>query len=302
MYPRNATSPERIAVGAVVQISDGAVQTSGVSIKVKPQGTTASAGGGTSSYEEGIVAYVPTQAETDYTSFQVIAYKTGCIPVAVTVVTSASATAGYAGTDQSKIANPTSTVNLSGTTIKTATDVETDTADIQSKIGTPAGASVSADVAAVKFDTAAILVDTGTDGVVVAAGSKTGYSLSSSQTFDLTGNITGNLSGSVGSLTTNNDKTGYSLASGGVGSGAIASAELNTIADAILDRNMATGTDSGSTTVRTVRQALRVMRNRVAISAGTATIYKEDDATSSWTAAVTTTAGDPISAVDPAGP
>lgn len=302
MYPRNAASPERIAVGAVVQISDGAVQTSGVSIKVKPQGTTASAGGGTTSYEEGIVAYVPTQAETDYTSFQVIAYKTGCIPVAVTVVTSASATAGYAGTDQSKIANPTSTVNLSGTTIKTATDVETDTADIQSKIGTPAGASVSADVAAVKSDTAAILLDTGTDGVVVAAGSKTGYSLSSSQTFDLTGNITGNLSGSVGSLTTNNDKTGYSLASGGVGSGAIASAELNTIADAILDRNMATGTDSGSTTVRTVRQALRVMRNRVAISAGTATIYKEDDATSSWTAAVTTTAGDPISAVDPAGP
>lgn len=31
------------------------------------------------------------------------------------------------------------------------------------------------------------------------------------QTMDITGNITGNLSGSVGSLTTNNDKTGYSL-------------------------------------------------------------------------------------------
>lgn len=76
-----------------------------------------------------------------------------------------------------------STVNLSATTIKTATDVETDTADIQSKIGTPAGASVSADVAAVKADTAAILVDTGTDGVVVAAGSKTGYSLTSAYDF-----------------------------------------------------------------------------------------------------------------------
>lgn len=43
--------------------------------------------------------------------------------------------------------NPTTTVGLSGTTIKTATDVETDTADIQSKIGSPAGASVSADIA-----------------------------------------------------------------------------------------------------------------------------------------------------------
>ena len=94
MYPRNAASPERIAVGPVVQISDGAVQTSGVSIKVKPQGASASAGGGTISYEEGIVGYVPTQSETNHTSFQVLAYKTGCIPAAVTVVTSAANVAG----------------------------------------------------------------------------------------------------------------------------------------------------------------------------------------------------------------
>lgn len=186
MYPRNAASPERIAVGAVVQISDGAVQSSGVSIKVKPQGAAASAGGGTTSYEEGMVGYVPTQAETDYTSFQVIAYKTGCIPVAVTVVTSASATAGYAGTDQGKIANATSTVNLSGTTIKTATDVETDSADIQSRLpaALTADGNIKADTLRVGgtlqtagdlvamltviddfLDTeiAAILADTGTD-------------------------------------------------------------------------------------------------------------------------------------------
>lgn len=93
-YPRNAASPPRIAIGPVVQASDGAVQTSGVSVKVKPEGGAASAGSGTISYEEGIVAYVPTQGETDYTAFQLIAYKTGCIPAAVTVVTSASATAG----------------------------------------------------------------------------------------------------------------------------------------------------------------------------------------------------------------
>lgn len=134
MYPINAASPQRLAIGPVVQISDGAVQTSGVSVKVLPQGTTASAGGGTIAYEEGIVHYLPTQAETNYASFIVIAYKTGCIPACITVVTSASSTAGYAGTDQSKIANATSTVNLSGTTIKTATDVETDTADIQTRL------------------------------------------------------------------------------------------------------------------------------------------------------------------------
>jgi hypothetical protein len=90
MYARNAASPERLAIGAVVQISDGAVQTSGVSIKVLPIGTTASAGGGTTAYEEGIVHYLPTQAETNYTSFIVIAYKTGCIPVSQTVITSAA--------------------------------------------------------------------------------------------------------------------------------------------------------------------------------------------------------------------
>ena len=87
MYPRNASSPPRIAVGAVVQISDGAVQTSGVSIKVIPQGGSASAGGGTTAYEEGIVLYTPTQAETDHVAFVVVAYKSGCIPASQTVIT-----------------------------------------------------------------------------------------------------------------------------------------------------------------------------------------------------------------------
>lgn len=74
-------------------------------------------------------------------------------------------------------------------------------------------------------------------------------------------------------------------------------------ADALLNRDMATGTDSGSTTVRTVRQALRILRNKVTGSGGTQTVYKEDDATTSWTAALTTdAAADPIIAIDPAGP
>jgi hypothetical protein len=75
------------------------------------------------------------------------------------------------------------------------------------------------------------------------------------------------------------------------------------VADVILDRDMATGTDSGSSTVRTVRQALRVLRNKWSIAAGTMTVTKEDDTTASWTSAVTGTAGaDPITASDPAGP
>lgn len=73
------------------------------------------------------------------------------------------------------------------------------------------------------------------------------------------------------------------------------------IADALLDRDMSTGADSGSSSVRTVRQALRVLRNKVSSSAGTMTVTKEDDTTSSWTAALTTDASaQPIITIDPA--
>ncbi len=73
------------------------------------------------------------------------------------------------------------------------------------------------------------------------------------------------------------------------------------LADALLDRDMSIGTDSGSPAVRTVRQALRALRNKVSISAGTMTVTKEDDTTASFTASVTTTAGaSPVTAIDPA--
>lgn len=96
--------------------------------------------------------------------------------------------------------------------------------------------------------------------------------------------------------------TSAKFAAGAIDAAALATDAGNEIADAILDRDMSTGTDSGSTTVRTPRQALRALRNKASIAGGTLTVTKEDDATSSWTAAVTTTAGDPISAIDPAGP
>jgi hypothetical protein len=105
MYPRNNATPPRIAVGAVVQISDGAVQISGVSVVVRPEGGAESAGGGTIAYSaaSSVVYYTPTQAETNYTAFCVIAYKTGCIPAQVTVVTTASETAGVAVLDSSSL-------------------------------------------------------------------------------------------------------------------------------------------------------------------------------------------------------
>lgn len=79
----------------------------------------------------------------------------------------------------------------------------------------------------------------------------------------------------------------------------LTAAERNATADAFLDRDMSTGVDSGSPTVRTPRQALRASRNKVGVAGGVMTVTKEDDTTPSWTANVTTTAGDPISEVDP---
>ncbi len=96
-YPRNSASPPRISIGAVVQLSDGAVQTEGVSVVVRPEGGDESAGEGTLEFgaSSGIAYYTPTQGETNYVAFVVVAYKAGCMPASQAVVTSASSTAGY---------------------------------------------------------------------------------------------------------------------------------------------------------------------------------------------------------------
>lgn len=136
MYPRNSASPPRLAIGPVVQISDGAVQTAGVSVKVIPQGGTEASGAGTVAYSaDGAVLYTPTQAETDYVAVVFVASKTGCIPATLTVVMSASNTPGYAGLDWSKVGNATSTVALTGTTISTSQAV----ASVSGAVGSVAG-------------------------------------------------------------------------------------------------------------------------------------------------------------------
>lgn len=124
-----------------------------------------------------------------------------------------------------------------------------------------------------------------------------GVALGTGLTVAAVSGAVGSVTGAVGSVT---GAVG-SIAAAGIIAGAHAAAELNAIADAILDRNMATGTDNGtdSTVVRTVRQSLRRNRNKEAIAAGTLTVYKEDDTTASFTAAVTTAAGNPVSVVDP---
>jgi hypothetical protein len=95
-------------------------------------------------------------------------------------------------------------------------------------------------------------------------------------------------------------KAGYLDAAVSTAGGGSLTAE--DIADAFLDRDMSLGTDSGSATVRTVRQALRFLRNRWYITGQTLTVTKEDDTAVSWESALETQDGaKPVVGSNPAG-
>jgi len=71
-------------------------------------------------------------------------------------------------------------------------------------------------------------------------------------------------------------------------------------ADALLARDIGSGTGAGSSQERTVRSALRVLRNKFAIVGTTRTVYKEDDTNAAFTSTLTTdAAGVPITGDDP---
>ncbi len=136
MYPRNAVSPPIIEMGQIVLFSDGTIQTTGASVRVKIGTAPWGAGAGNLDCDatSGVWTYAPTQAETVDPFFLVAVYKSGCSTQSRCVITSASDTTGYAGLDWSKVRAPTTVLNLSGTSVKTATDIETDTQDIQTRL------------------------------------------------------------------------------------------------------------------------------------------------------------------------
>lgn len=152
--------------------------------------------------------------------------------------------------------------------------------------GLPISDAGGLDMDAVKNNVAAIIADTGTDGVVVASGSKTGYSLTSGTGLgNQTANITGNLSGSVGSVTgavgsvtgavgsvTGNvggNVTGSvgSVAAGGIAAASFAAGAINAaaIANGAID-NATFAADVGSTAYATNIIALAVQKALVELN------------------------------------
>ncbi len=224
MFPRNAATPPEIDLGQILQLSDGAIQTTGASVRVKIGTGAWGSGAGTLSCDatSGIWTYAPTQAETNAAYFIVGVYKASCTALSKTIVTSISATAGYAGLDWANILSPTTTVNLSGTTIRTATDVETDTQDIQSRLpaalvggridanmGAISADSVAADNAESFFDGTGYAGTNNVIPTVTTLTDKTGFSLS--QSFPANFASLAITAGGAVTVGTNNDKTGYSL-------------------------------------------------------------------------------------------
>lgn len=111
---------------------------------------------------------------------------------------------------------------------------------------------------------------------------KTGFALSGSQTFDLTGSI----SGSVGSVTTVNDKSGYSaactLGTDVVTAASISSGAGNKIADMVLRRNTSNveASSYGDTIDRkSLLGATAQQTHRITIVGDTLTTYRSDGTT-----------------------
>jgi len=92
--------------------------------------------------------------------------------------------------------------------------------------------------------------------------------------------------------------TAAAIATDAIDADALAADAATEVADALLKRDMSAVTGEAA---RSPLNALRALRNKVAISGSTLTVSKEDDATAAWTATVATDgAAEPITSVDPA--
>lgn len=133
-----------------------------------------------------------------------------------TLGTTSTGAAGYVGLDWGQVTNKTTTNALTGTTIATSQVV----ASVSGAVGSVTGLTAS-DVGAIKTKTDFLPSATaGAAGGVFIAGTNAATTVTTSFTTTFTGNLTGSVAsvtGAVGSVTagvtvtTNNDKTGYSL-------------------------------------------------------------------------------------------
>lgn len=174
------------------------------------------------------------------------------------------------------------------------------TGDAFARLGAPAGASVSADVAAVKSDTAAILADTAEIGV--AGAGLTALPWNAAWDAEVQSECADALN--AYDPPTHAELVSLLAAADDAVLTAIAALTIPTAienADALLARDIGSGSGAGTLNERTVRAALRFIRNKWSISGATLTVTKENDSDTAWTATVSTSAGaEPVVGNDPA--
>lgn len=207
-------------------------------------------------------------------------------------------------------------------------------------LGSTLGITGATTLAAISAASIAVSGNTTLTGIVTAAnvsnnivGVTVGNVTLAASQGNITMNITGNLSGSVGSVTgltvsnldatissrmaTYTQPTGFLAATFPSAVGDATAANQSTIngnvltravpgdsmalttaaqqaaADTLLGRNVAGGSSSG----RSVKEALYVLRNKVDTGAGI--VYQVDDTTTAFTFSVTTAPGNPVTVFDP---
>jgi hypothetical protein len=198
---------------------------------------------------------------------------------------------GEAGLDWANVGSPTTTVGLSGTTVKTATDVETDTADIQSRLPAAltgagnikadslafSGSTTAADNAEVVFDTDfATNYNTTRDkwqteaDVIAISGDSTAAdnceAAFDGNTYNVGGGavVAASVTGAVGSVSAGGI-TASSIAADAIGASELAADAIAEIADAVWDE-----ATSGHTTAGTFGQQSYIIRaNTAQAGAGT---------------------------------
>lgn len=303
LFLRQSTASQEILLGPFVDSTDGNTQETALSIantdiKLWKEGGTTEASknsGGATHIASGRYYAVLDATDTDTVGkLEVNVHVTGALAVrrefmvleeAVYDALFAASAAGY----QVPIwASASSTVNLSATTIKTATDVETDTADIQTRI--PAAlvsgridASVGAMAAGVLTATA-IAADAITDAKVAAdvtIASVTG------SVGSVTGNVGGNVVGSVASVTGN--VSGSVV--GAIGSlGATAKADVNAEVLDVLTVDTFTEASTVPAATSTLKDKINwlfaLARNKVTQTATTQLVRNDADSATIGTSTV----------------
>jgi len=90
------------------------------------------------------------------------------------------------------------------------------------------------------------------------------------------------------------------VAADAISASSLATDAVTEIADGILARDLGSGTGAGTLNERTVRAALRFLRNKWTAVGTTLTVKKEDDTADAWAATLThSAAAEPITEIDP---